>query len=101
MYLQVSDGIVAPGYEEEALKILSKKKNGNYCVLQVGAVPKLGGDLVFGFILYSFLLYLFLTETAFKFMPRFCSCLCPFLPGLVFTVRLEVASSSQLCKCWD
>uniref|UniRef100_A0A5F9CZB6 Bifunctional purine biosynthesis protein ATIC n=1 Tax=Oryctolagus cuniculus TaxID=9986 RepID=A0A5F9CZB6_RABIT len=32
---EVSDGIVAPGYEEEALKILSKKKNGNYCVLQM------------------------------------------------------------------
>nr|KAF6449671.1 5-aminoimidazole-4-carboxamide ribonucleotide formyltransferase/IMP cyclohydrolase [Molossus molossus] len=32
---EVSDGIVAPGYDEEALKILSKKKNGNYCVLQV------------------------------------------------------------------
>lgn len=35
MNSQVSDGIIAPGYEEEALKILSKKKNGNYCVLQV------------------------------------------------------------------
>lgn len=34
-WLQVSDGIIAPGYEEEALRILSKKKNGNYCVLQV------------------------------------------------------------------
>ncbi|KAK6483199.1 bifunctional purine biosynthesis protein PURH-like [Huso huso] len=32
---EVSDGIIAPGYEAEALKILSKKKNGNYCVLQV------------------------------------------------------------------
>lgn len=32
---QVSDGIIAPGYDEEALKILSKKKNGKYCVLQV------------------------------------------------------------------
>uniref|UniRef100_A0A2K6GG70 Bifunctional purine biosynthesis protein ATIC n=1 Tax=Propithecus coquereli TaxID=379532 RepID=A0A2K6GG70_PROCO len=32
---EVSDGIIAPGYEEEALKILSKKKNGNYCVLQL------------------------------------------------------------------
>ncbi|XP_034536887.1 bifunctional purine biosynthesis protein PURH [Notolabrus celidotus] len=32
---EVSDGIIAPGYEEEALKILSKKKNGNYCVLQM------------------------------------------------------------------
>ncbi|KAK1336611.1 hypothetical protein QTO34_002645 [Cnephaeus nilssonii] len=32
---EVSDGIIAPGYEEEALKILSKKKTGNYCVLQM------------------------------------------------------------------
>ena len=32
---QVSDGIIAPGYDEEALKILSKKKGGKYCVLQV------------------------------------------------------------------
>ncbi|MGH0116186.1 UNVERIFIED_CONTAM: hypothetical protein FKN15_000113 [Acipenser sinensis] len=32
---KVSDGIIAPGYEAEALQILSKKKNGNYCVLQV------------------------------------------------------------------
>uniref|UniRef100_A0A2K5Q1L5 Bifunctional purine biosynthesis protein ATIC n=1 Tax=Cebus imitator TaxID=2715852 RepID=A0A2K5Q1L5_CEBIM len=32
---EVSDGIIAPGYEEEALTILSKKKNGNYCVLQM------------------------------------------------------------------
>uniref|UniRef100_A0A8D3C4H0 Bifunctional purine biosynthesis protein ATIC n=1 Tax=Scophthalmus maximus TaxID=52904 RepID=A0A8D3C4H0_SCOMX len=32
---EVSDGIIAPGYDEEALKILSKKKNGKYCVLQM------------------------------------------------------------------
>ncbi|KAL2087976.1 hypothetical protein ACEWY4_016804 [Coilia grayii] len=32
---EVSDGIIAPSYEEEALRILSKKKNGNYCVLQM------------------------------------------------------------------
>ncbi|KAG8432603.1 hypothetical protein GDO86_017013 [Hymenochirus boettgeri] len=32
---EVSDGIIAPGYEDEALKILSKKKNGGYCVLQM------------------------------------------------------------------
>uniref|UniRef100_A0A673J2M2 Bifunctional purine biosynthesis protein ATIC n=1 Tax=Sinocyclocheilus rhinocerous TaxID=307959 RepID=A0A673J2M2_9TELE len=32
---EVSDGIVAPGYDEEALRILSKKKNGNYCVLRM------------------------------------------------------------------
>ena len=32
---EVSDGIIAPGYEPEALEILSKKKGGKYCVLQV------------------------------------------------------------------
>ncbi|XP_048264383.1 bifunctional purine biosynthesis protein ATIC isoform X2 [Bombus terrestris] len=32
---EVSDGIIAPGYSEDALKILKKKKNGAYCVLQI------------------------------------------------------------------
>ncbi|KAL2715457.1 bifunctional purine biosynthesis protein PURH [Vespula squamosa] len=32
---EVSDGIIAPGYSEEALQILKKKKNGSYCVLQI------------------------------------------------------------------
>ncbi|TSK17744.1 Bifunctional purine biosynthesis protein PURH [Bagarius yarrelli] len=32
---EVSDGIIAPGYDPEALRLLRKKKNGNYCVLQM------------------------------------------------------------------
>ncbi|GAA6036010.1 hypothetical protein JCM8097_005213 [Rhodosporidiobolus ruineniae] len=32
---EVSDGIIAPGYEPEALEILKKKKGGKYCVLQM------------------------------------------------------------------
>jgi len=32
---EVSDGVIAPGYEDEALEILKKKKGGKYCVLQV------------------------------------------------------------------
>ncbi|GBP65302.1 Bifunctional purine biosynthesis protein ADE17 [Eumeta japonica] len=32
---EVSDGIIAPGYTEEAFEILKKKKSGNYCVLQM------------------------------------------------------------------
>ncbi|XP_072434714.1 bifunctional purine biosynthesis protein ATIC [Chiloscyllium punctatum] len=32
---EVSDGIITPGYKQEALDILSKKKNGNYCILQM------------------------------------------------------------------
>ena len=32
---EVSDGIVAPSYHEDALEILRKKKGGKYCVLQV------------------------------------------------------------------
>lgn len=32
---EVSDGVIAPGYEPEALAILSKKKGGKYCILQI------------------------------------------------------------------
>jgi len=32
---EVSDGIIAPGYTPEALDVLSKKKGGKYCVLEV------------------------------------------------------------------
>ncbi|KIM88150.1 hypothetical protein PILCRDRAFT_814063 [Piloderma croceum F 1598] len=32
---EVSDGIIAPGYSKEALDVLSKKKGGKYCVLQI------------------------------------------------------------------
>lgn len=32
---EVSDGIIAPGYSEEALQILKKKKSGGYCILQI------------------------------------------------------------------
>lgn len=34
---EVSDGIVAPGYEPEALEILSSKKKGNYNVVKIDA----------------------------------------------------------------
>jgi len=33
--LEVSDGIIAPDYTKEALEILSKKKNGNYNIVQI------------------------------------------------------------------
>ncbi|TFK68729.1 AICARFT/IMPCHase bienzyme [Pluteus cervinus] len=32
---EVSDGIIAPGYTPEALDVLSKKKAGKYCVLEI------------------------------------------------------------------
>ena len=32
---EVSDGVIAPGYEPEALEILKEKKKGNYNVIQV------------------------------------------------------------------
>ena len=32
---EVSDGVIAPGYDDEALGILKKKKKGNYCILQI------------------------------------------------------------------
>lgn len=32
---EVSDGVIAPGYEEDALELLKTKKNGNYNVIQI------------------------------------------------------------------
>ncbi len=32
---EVSDGVVAPGYTDEALELLKQKKNGNYCVIRM------------------------------------------------------------------
>ena len=32
---EVSDGVIAPGYTEEALEILKQKKKGNYNVIQI------------------------------------------------------------------
>ena len=32
---EVSDGVIAPGYSEEALEILAQKKKGNYNVIQI------------------------------------------------------------------
>lgn len=32
---EVSDGIIAPGYDDDALEILRAKKKGGYCVLQI------------------------------------------------------------------
>ena len=32
---EVSDGVIAPGYEPEALEILGAKKKGNYCVIKI------------------------------------------------------------------
>ncbi len=32
---EVSDGIIAPGYEPEALEILKSKRNGNYTILKI------------------------------------------------------------------
>ncbi len=32
---EVSDGVIAPGYEPEALSILKTKKNGNYTIIEI------------------------------------------------------------------
>lgn len=50
---EVSDGVIAPGYEPEALEILQAKKNGNYNVIQINPdyVPeKLERKQVFGVV---------------------------------------------------
>jgi len=42
--MQVSDGIIAPGYDEDALEILRRKKNGAYCIIKANAFV-IGGCL--------------------------------------------------------
>ncbi|XP_043246614.1 bifunctional purine biosynthesis protein ATIC-like [Amphibalanus amphitrite] len=37
---EVSDGVIAPGYTDEALEVLKKKKAGKYCVLQMDPAYK-------------------------------------------------------------
>ncbi|ESO07653.1 hypothetical protein HELRODRAFT_98406 [Helobdella robusta] len=37
---EVSDGIIAPGYDLEALEILKKKKGGAYCIIQIDKAYK-------------------------------------------------------------
>ena len=48
---EVSDGVIAPGYTEEALALLKAKRNGSYTVLQIDASfvpPALETRTVFG-----------------------------------------------------
>lgn len=48
---EVSDGIIAPGYEAEALEILKSKKKGNYNIIQMDpsyVAPKLEVKEVYG-----------------------------------------------------
>lgn len=43
---EVSDGIIAPGYDPEAFEILKKKKNGGYCILQVRFFESFSGKKI-------------------------------------------------------
>ncbi|MFP3895400.1 MAG: phosphoribosylaminoimidazolecarboxamide formyltransferase [Anaerolineales bacterium] len=51
---EVSDGIIAPGYEPDALEILKQKRNGGYRILQIDPAygpPEMEQRTVFGLIL--------------------------------------------------
>ena len=48
---EVSDGIIAPGYDADALEILKAKKKGGYCIIQVDkdyVPPEIERKQVFG-----------------------------------------------------
>jgi len=48
---EVSDGIIAPGYDDAALEMLSRKRNGAYCVLEIDPAygpPEKESRVVFG-----------------------------------------------------
>lgn len=42
LYREVSDGVIAPGYEPEALALLQKKRNGKYVILQADSTYEPG-----------------------------------------------------------
>ncbi len=51
---EVSDGVIAPAYDDEALSILSKKRNGRYLVIEMDAdyePPEIEDKEIFGVIL--------------------------------------------------
>ncbi len=41
---EVSDGIIAPGYDADALDVLKRKKAGKYCVLEVNVTRCLSDE---------------------------------------------------------
>ncbi len=48
---EVSDGIIAPGYDADALEILKAKKKGGYCIIQIDkdyTPPEIERKMVFG-----------------------------------------------------
>lgn len=48
---EVSDGVIAPGYDPEALKLLQKKRRGNYVIVQIDSdyqAPQMETREVFG-----------------------------------------------------
>jgi phosphoribosylaminoimidazolecarboxamide formyltransferase/IMP cyclohydrolase len=50
---EVSDGVIAPGYEPAALEILKSKRNGTYCVLEIDPAweaPEIEIREVFGIV---------------------------------------------------
>ena len=50
---EVSDGVIAPGYEPAALEILRGKRNGTYCVLEIDPAweaPETESREVFGIV---------------------------------------------------
>ena len=50
---EVSDGVIAPGYEPAALEILRSKRNGSYCVLEIDPAweaPEVEAREVFGVV---------------------------------------------------
>ena len=45
---EVSDGVIAPGYTDEAMELLLKKKKGNYNIIQIDVPAEIERKQVFG-----------------------------------------------------
>jgi phosphoribosylaminoimidazolecarboxamide formyltransferase/IMP cyclohydrolase len=104
--LEVSDGIIAPGYDDDALEILRQKKKGRYLVLKMDldyAAPETETREVFGIVLEQRRNDCVVSEKLFenivtenKDMPEAAK-----RDLLVATLTLKYTQSNSVCFAYD
>jgi phosphoribosylaminoimidazolecarboxamide formyltransferase/IMP cyclohydrolase len=104
--MEVSDGIIAPGYDDEALSILREKKKGRYLVLKMDpdyAPPEIEVREVFGIVMEQRRNDALVSETLFDNivtkatdMPQQAK-----RDLLVATLTLKYTQSNSVCFAYD
>jgi len=103
---EVSDGIIAPGYEEEAMEILKKKKRGNYVILKMdpGYFPEeLESKDIYGITLEQLRNNAVISKETFKQIVTECKDFTPeaIRDLLIATITLKYTQSNSICFAYD